>query len=229
MPIPSEPTHRQGESTASRICASLVLHGEPAVAVQITSPWHQGFERKFSLFMKLANRNYQVPRPIVKERMEINWINLFRSRYFIVLAFGYDQLPLNFDQSPFHHNEIGSQNKPTLAVTGSTVPVVEGNSDVQSRWTANLTTQSRYPNYDPGNQQSRFPFPSAECMFKAEREGTVDKRLQAFRLNHNFSSWFTVTVRPNGSYRDADIIEWLKRHLEKWKPGRDWRIYLCDD
>ena len=150
-------------------------------------------------------------------------------RYFILLVFGYDPLLLNFDQSPFHHNETGSQNKRTLAVVGGTVPVVEGNSDVKSRWTTNLTTQSRYPNYDPGNQLSRFPFPSAECVLKAERGGPVDKRLQAFRLSHNFPPWFSVTVEPKGSYREADIIEWLKRHLEPWTPGRDWRIYLCDD
>ena len=80
--------------------------------------------------MKQANRKYAVPRPIVKERMEIVWVVIFRLRYFILLVFGYDPLLLNFDQSPFHHNETGSQSKATLAIKGATVPVVEGNSDV---------------------------------------------------------------------------------------------------
>ena len=179
--------------------------------------------------MRLANRKYQVPRIVVKVRMEIEWVNLFRVRYLIVLVFGYDPLILNFDQSPFHHNETGSQNKRTLAVRGSIVPVVEGNSDTRSRWTANLTTQSRYPDRDPGNPQWRFPFPAAECMFKAESDAIVNTRLQEFRHSRRFPAWFTVTVGPKGSYREHDIIVWLKRHLEPWKPGRDWRIYLCDD
>ena len=34
---------------------------------------------------------------------------------------------------------------------------------------------------------------------------------------------------PKGSYREIDIIEFLKKHLEKWRPGRDWRIILADD
>ena len=208
---------------------SSLLSGEPAVAVHIDSHWHRKFEEQYGLCMRQANRKYAVPRPIVKERQETNWVNIFRVRYLIVLAFGYDPLLLNFDQSPFHHNETGSQNKPTLAVKCSVVPVVEGNSDVKSRWTANLTVQSHFPNYDPGNQLSRFPFPAAECMFKAESQGAVDKRLQAFRKSRNFPPWLTVTVGPKGSYRDADVIEWLKRHLEPWMPGRDLRIYLCDD
>ena len=208
---------------------ACLLNGEPAVAVQINGHWHRRFESEYGLSLRLANRKYAVPRPIVKERMEINWVNIFRLRYLIVLVFGYDPILLNFDQSPFHHNETGSQNKPTLAIKGSTVPVVEGNSDVKSRWTANLTAQSEFRDYDPENQLSRFPFPSAECMFKAEDGGPVNKRLQAFRAEHNFPPWFTVTVGPKGSYREADVIEWLKRHLEPWRPGRDWRIYLCDD
>jgi len=147
-------------------------------------------------------------------------------------VFGYDPLILNFDQSPFHHNETGSQNKPTLAVRGSTVPVVEGNSDVKSRWTANLTTQSRFTDSsgDPMPcPSSGGPMPAAECMFKAEKDGVVDARLQAFLRSRGFPQWFTVTVGPKGSYREHDIIAWLQKHLEPWRDGRDWRIYLCDD
>ena len=63
--------------------------------------------------------------------MEIFWIVLFRVRLFIFLIFGYDPLIINFDQSPFHNNETGSQNKLTLAVRQSVVPIVEGNVDVE--------------------------------------------------------------------------------------------------
>ena len=39
----------------------------------------------------------------------------------------------------------------------------------------------------------------------------------------------TVTVGRKGSYREHDIIAFLQKHLEPWRPGRDWRILLCDD
>ena len=202
---------------------ACLLNGSRVVSFKPTSWWCKRWEEDYGLSMRMANRKYAVPRAVVKERMEIFWVVLFRIRLFILLTFGYDALIENFDQSPFHHNESGSQNKPTLAVRGSIVPVVEGNSDIKSRWTANLTTKSRFT-FRKGD-----PMPAAECMFKAEKDGVVDERLQAFRRSRGFPEWFTVTVGPKGSYREHDIIAWLQKHLELWKDGRDWRIYLCDD
>ena len=86
-------------------------------------------------------------------------------------------------------------------VTNSIVPVVEGISDVKSRWMANLTTQSRFTSGVGG------PMPASECMFKAERDGPVDARLQAYLRSRGFPTCFTVTVAPKGSYREVDIIE----------------------
>jgi hypothetical protein len=202
---------------------SCLLNGVPGASINLDSWWFKRWEEEYGLSMRAANRKYAVPRPVVKERMEIFWVVLFRVRLLIVLSFGYEALIQNFDQSPFHHNETGSQNKATLAVRGSIVPVVEGNSDVKSRWTANLTTQSLYTG------SSDDPMPSCECMFKAEKDGSIDRRLQAFLRSRGFPHWFTVTVGPKGSYREHDIIEWLQKHLEPWREGRDWRIYLCDD
>ena len=68
----------------------------------------------------------------------------------------------NWDQSPYHYNETGSQNKPLLCVAGGKVPVVEGNSDVTTRWTANLTTFSDSERFVEGK------LPYCELMFKAE-------------------------------------------------------------
>ena len=202
---------------------ACLLNGVPAETVKADSWWCRRWEEDYGLSMRKANRKYAVPRQVVKERLEIFWVVLFRIRRCIMLAFGYDPLILNFDQSPFHHNETGSQNKPTLGVRGSTVPVVEGNSDVKSRWSGNFTTQSRFTGSSGG------PMPPAECMFKAEKDGIVDARLQAFLRSRGFPQWFTVTVGPKGSYREHDIIAFLQKHLEPWRPGRDWRILLCDD
>ena len=202
---------------------ACLLNGVPVASFKADVWWFKRWETDYGLSMRMANRKYAVPRHVVKERMEIFWVSLFRIRLCIFLVFGYDPLILNFDQSPFHHNESGSQNRPTLAVRGSTVLVVEGNSDVKFRWSGNFTTQSRFTGSSGG------PRPPAECMFKAEKDGIVDARLQAFLRSRGFPQWFTVTVGPKGSYREHDIIAFLQKHLEPWRPGRDWRILLCDD
>ena len=203
---------------------ACLLTGMPVVAITPNGWWCKRWEEDYGLSMRKANRKYAVPRPVIKERLEVFLVSLFRLRKFIMLTFGYDPLLENFDQSPFHHNETGSQNKPTLAVKGSIVPVVEGNHDTKSRWTANLTTQSRFTGTNKGD-----PMPAAECMFKAAKDGSINTRVQAFLVSHGFPTWFTVTVGPKGSYREYDIIEWLRKHLEPWTEGRDWRIYMCDD
>ena len=113
-----------------------------------------------------------MPRHVLKERLDLFWISLFRVRQLAVFALGYEPLLLlTFDQSPYHHNESGSQNKATLGVRDSTIPVVEGDSDVRSRWTANLTTCSSETAVVAGKS------PSAECMFKGSRDGPVHIRL----------------------------------------------------
>ena len=134
--------------------------------------------------MRQANRGYQVPRPVQKQRMEQCWVTLFRIRLFILLAFGYDPVIYNFDQSPYHHNETGSQNKAVLGVRGSTVPVVEGNSDVKARWTWQGTTCSDEAAVAAGYK------PWSECMFKASREGIVNDRLQEHLRVHHVPRWF---------------------------------------
>ena len=84
------------------------------------------------------------------ERLEIFWLNLFRLRLLMKLLLGYEPQLENFDQSPYHNNEVGSQDKPVLAVKGAKVPLIEGNSDVKQRWTANLTTFSSVDRIDKG-------------------------------------------------------------------------------
>ena len=200
---------------------ACLLSGQRVQSFRPDSAWLARWMGEYGVSLRKANRKYQVPRHVLKERLEIFWVNLFRLRFFLLRILGYDPLILNFDQSPFHHNETGSQNKPTLSVRGSIVPIVEGNTDVKSRWTANLTTFSKF--------SSDGPMPFCEVMFKAASDGLVNDRLQNFLRSRGFPSWFSVTVAPKGSYREQDIIEFLTKHLEEWREGRDWRILLADD
>ena len=69
-------------------------------------------------------------------------LNVARVRAATAAIFGYDPHILNWDQSPFHHNETGAAEATTLAVKGSIVPLVEGHDDAKARWTANLCVTS---------------------------------------------------------------------------------------
>ena len=155
-----------------------------------------------------GNRKIAVPRHVLKESLELFWVSLFRFRKLAVRALGYDPLMLNFDQSPYHHNESGSQNKATLGVRGSTVPVVEGNCDVRSRWTANLTTCSSVTAVAAGF------VPPVEFMFKGTRDGKVHKRLTEHRRRRGFPSWITV----NTSEKEA-VVNMMesKNHRCYWR------------
>ena len=200
-----------------------ILNGVRPQTFKPDSWWFQRWQEDYGLSLRQANRKFAVPRWILHERLQLFWVSLFRIRQLAVLDLGYEPMQLNFDQSPYHHNETGSQNKASLGVRGSTLPVVEGNSDCKSRWTANLTTCS-----DETAVAAGF-IPWSETMFKATRDGTIHKRLEQHRVINAFPVWLTVSVSEKGSYREHDVIEFLKKHLEEWKPGRQWRILFADD
>ena len=71
------------------------------------------------------NRRYKVRKAVLAERLEIGWLNVYRVRAAVAAFTGYDPHLENWDQSPFHHNETGSDNKPTLAIAGVEVALVE--------------------------------------------------------------------------------------------------------
>ena len=85
-----------------------------------------------------------MPKATMAQRLEIGWLNVARVRALCLAVHGYDPELENWDQSPFHHNESGSQNITTLAVAGrgASVPLVECHAVTRKRWTANLVTFS---------------------------------------------------------------------------------------
>ena len=103
--------------------------------------------------------------------MVLFWISLFRVRKYILLAKGYDPVLWNFDETPYYQNEAGAQDKPTLAVQGALVPIVENKGKAHSRWTANLSCCS-----SPERIRERWPW--AEAMYNAVDTGPKYKELQ---------------------------------------------------
>ena len=92
--------------------------------------------------MRKPTRKYKVPKWLLQSRFETMILNVARVRAAAEELLGYDPHVLNWDQSPFHHNESASATKPCFAVQGGLVPLVEAHDDSKSRWTANLTVSS---------------------------------------------------------------------------------------
>ena len=133
-------------------------------------------------------------------------------RVLILLCFGYDPETENFDQSPFHNNEVGAQNNPILAVAGlSEVPLLEGRHDVPERWTGNFTTWS-----NPDRILSEGP-PYCELMFKGSRDGPMVLRLREHCRSRGYGPWLTITCQEKGSYRECDILDFLERSASDGK------------
>ena len=177
--------------------------------------------------MRKPNRKYKVPKRVMAERLEIGWLNVARVRALCLAVHGYDPEIENWDQSPFHHNESGSQNMTTLAVAGkgAIVPLVEGHSATRERWTANLTTFS-----NEERLRKEGP-PYCEIMFKATAEGPLEQRLWEHVRSRGYGPWVSVTTSEKGSYRQADVLAFLERHLPKVDEpqSRRWRIIMADD
>ena len=73
----------------------------------------------YGLTMRAPNRKYNVPKQVLEEHLVIGWCNLVRVRTLCEDCHGYDPEMENWDQSPFHRNEVGSQNAKTLAIEGA--------------------------------------------------------------------------------------------------------------
>ena len=171
--------------------------------------------------MKKPNIKYKVPKAVLKERLEIGWLNAVRVRALCLRTLGYDMEFESFDESPFHNNESGSKDLRTLAVAGATVPLIEGHADTRERWTANLSASSHKERI----MQCGPPY--VEFMFKAT--GLVlRRRLQHLRRNA-VGTWASATTSEKASYRVNDTLNSLERRTPSMHGQRTWRSLQADD
>ena len=73
--------------------------------------------------------------------------------------------------------------------------------------------------------------PYCEIMVKATAEGPLEKRLWEHVRSCGYGPWVSVTTSEKGSYRQADVLAFLDRHLPKVdeQRSRRWRIIMADD
>ena len=193
------------------------------------SRWFSEWEKEYGLCMKQPNRKYKCSKELLGQRLQAFWITVFRIRAFILALFGYDPDMENFDQTPYHKNESGSQDARTLAVAGEKVPLIEGHGDTRVRWTANLTTFSDAARIERGER------PYCEFMFKHDIKGEVSQlelRLREHIRGRGYGPWVTVATSHSGSYSQDDVVNFLDAHLPRDGPqsrARYWRIMFADD
>ena len=65
-------------------------------------------------------------------------------------------------------------------------------------------------------------------MLKADGEKLLG-RLQEHIRSCGYPSWCSVATSEKGSYREADILDFLDKHLPVRSDGRPWRIIMGDD
>ena len=202
-------------------CTACMIRGTVPRVVNITCHWLKNWEGEFGLSMRKANRKYKVPKSVMAQRLEVAWMNVARIRAFCIGIHGYDPDMYNFDQSPFHNNESGSQNTPTLAVAGGKVPLIENHSATRQRWTLNGMTCS---NVDRLMEEGP---PPAELAFKGA--APTQLRLRKHIDGRGYGKWLTVRTTDSASYKTPDIIDFLDMHLPEMSSDRRWRILIADD
>ena len=170
--------------------------GDRSCGLTIDWKWMCRWRSDYGLTMRAPNRKYKVPKIVLEERLVIWWLNTVRVRTLCEECHGYDPEMENWDQSPFHRNEVGSQNAKTLAIEGAIeVPLIEGHADTRARWTANLTTFSNKDRILAGE------LPYAEFMFKADGD-VLQARLREHLRSCGGGSSFSAATSEKGSYRD---------------------------
>ena len=61
------------------------------------------------------------------------------------------------------------------------------------------------------------------------RGGTTELKLKAYVESKGYGCWLTVACSQRGSYREADVLDFLEKHLPQLRQGRRWRLMFADD
>ena len=209
----------QAQILTETYVVECIRGGRRADPPKITYEWLREWRQLYGVSLRKPNRRFFVPRPVLKERLEITWLNIMRVRKLATLALGYDLALYNADQSPFHMNESGSKNAGTLCIRGcGVVPLKEVHAATRSRWTVQTCVSSDFV--------AGQAIPPLELMFKAEGDA-LKKRLQTHIPE--WAPWLTVVTSPKGSYQEHDVLEYIETTMHWRLQGNvPWRILLMD-
>ena len=224
--LPLSALRFQAERLRTLYIATAAKLMRPVSVPKITVKWLRLFRQEKHISLRLPNKRWKVPRHVFMERNTITWSNNLAMRKWIALATGEEpECVDNVDQKPFHVNESGSKYQKTLAFAGREVELVELHSATRERWTCNTfgtSDEDRAMNSDVWLEMLMKGGPE---VLRKLREGLEELRASGSlgRL-----TGVSVATSPSGSYDTHDFLEYLRRSLPEWGPGRRWRILLLD-
>ena len=222
--IPSKLVLIKAHSLMDRYVEEHATRCLRADASVVCPKWMSRWRHEFQVSLRTPNRKWSVPRHVLQQRLGITWANIFRVRRCMARCLGYEPVIENFDQSPFHMNEIGSSGAGTMSIRGGgSVALKEGHAATRERWTANTMVTSC--------TERAAGIPPLQVMFRVEGSGggcgeRILPRLQA--AVPQWAPWMSVRVSPSGSYNESDIIDYMQQVLEPPTEERRWRILLVD-
>ena len=75
-----------------------------------------------------------------------------------------------------------------------------------------------------------------EVMLRSEADSnsgtnrkTIELRVREHIRSRGYGPWLTVATSPKGSYREADVLNFLEKHLTPFEGERSWRIMFADE
>ena len=121
-------------------------------------------------------------------------------------------------------NEVGSKCFGTLSLKGAdVVPLIENHAATRHRWSLNSITTS-------SEAAVRRRLPGFELMFQADakEDKKVQERLRAYVAMMGLPFRVTVVTGGSGSYKEEDILAFLREHLVPWQHRQRWEIFILD-
>ena len=188
---------------------------------ELNTQWLLGWKREYGVGWRKPNAKYKVSWPKLKERCCATWLNVIRVQQFAKRVLNKTLEFIGIDEKPVHFNEGGSKNVCTLEIKGvESVELKTNHAASRERATVMTFTTS------DKKKAARPEWLPMEMMCKAGSR----KRLSKVRLPDGMN--LSLAWSPKGSYRQDDIMTYLRRWLEEWTPERaeagDYQILLLD-
>ena len=147
--------------------------------------------------------------------------NVYFARALIQELFGHDPEILGLDQTPIYMNESGSKKVGTLELIGAPEVKLKENCALTRQRVSVLTRVSSWK-----SSALQVGGPPIEVLFKGKTKRVLAK------INVPWDVNLSLAFQEKGSYRSADMVAYLSKHLEQWTPERaqngDWKILLLD-
>jgi hypothetical protein len=185
--------------------------------------WLRRFRSSHGIVYRRPNRRFKVSKAILTQRLRAMWLTNIKVRQLATRCLGNDLATsiYGIDEKPIHFNESGSKNVRTLEFEGApAVSLKENHAATRERLSVMTMVTS---NLKVATCSRR---PGLEMLFKARSQRRTGK------IDANPHTNCTVQWADKGSYKKANFIEFLRRHLEEWTPERearnDYRICYSD-